>query len=145
MLNGKNTVRPSPILVSNQLNRLCLCVCLRNAVPGVNEPAGALRDSLNAPLIGTRTFGKGRTQRLIKLANAEGGVLLVSDHKYFTPIKHAPIDNVGLEPDVVCKPDQVVQQKWVAGRVGEDGGDVGSLLSDPCIKLAAERLSGSAA
>lgn len=102
--------------------------------------AGALHDELNAPLIGTPTYGKGRTQRVIRLADGKS-TLLVSTLKYFTP-QHTIIDTVGLQPDVVCKPDEVLGQQWVGGSVGQDGG---SLLDDPCIKLAAERFVGTGA
>jgi C-terminal processing protease CtpA/Prc len=101
--------------------------------------AGALHDELKAPIIGTTTYGKGRTQRVIRLADGKS-TLLVSTLKYFTP-EHTTIDNAGLQPDVVCKPEEILGQQWLGGRVGED---VGSLLDDPCIKLAAERLSSAA-
>lgn len=103
--------------------------------------AGALHDELHAPLIGTTTYGKGRTQRVIRLSDGKS-TLLVSTLKYYTP-QHSTIDGVGLAPDTVCSPDEVLGQQWVGGRFGEDG-DGGSLLDDPCIKLAAQRLAGVA-
>lgn len=102
--------------------------------------AGTLRDELRAPLIGSTTFGKGRTQRVIRLADGKS-TLLVSTLKYFTP-QHSTIDQEGLQPDVVCTPEEVLGQQWVGGRVGQEGG---SLLDDPCIRLAAQRLAGGAA
>jgi C-terminal processing protease CtpA/Prc len=97
--------------------------------------AGALHDELRAPLIGTTTYGKGRTQRVIRLADGKS-TLLVSTLKYLTPA-HVAIDNVGLAPDVVCEPEAVLAQQWQGGKQ-----EAGSLLDDPCIKLAAERLTG---
>lgn len=99
--------------------------------------AGALHDELAAPLIGTTTYGKGRTQRVIQLSDGSS-TLLVSTMKYFTP-KHTVIDKVGLKPDVVCDPPEVLGQRWTGGKQEENV----SLLDDPCIKLAAERLSGT--
>lgn len=101
--------------------------------------AGTLRDELKAPLIGSTTFGKGRTQRVIRLADGES-TLLVSTLKYFTP-QHSTIDVLGLQPDVVCKPEEVLGQQWVGGKVGPGG----SLLDDPCIRLAAQRLADAGA
>lgn len=100
--------------------------------------AGALHDELHAPLIGTTTFGKGRTQRVIRLSDGKS-TLLVSTLKYFTP-QHSTIHSVGLQPDVVCKPDEVLGQQWLGGRVGDDDASL-SLLDDPCIRLAAERFA----
>jgi C-terminal processing protease CtpA/Prc len=69
--------------------------------------------------------------------------LLVSTLKYFTP-QHTEIDQVGLKPDLVCDPPEVVGGKWTGGRVGGED-EVGlSLLDDPCVKLAAEKLAGRA-
>jgi C-terminal processing protease CtpA/Prc len=102
--------------------------------------AGALHDELSAPLIGTTTYGKGRSQRVVQLADGTS-TLLVSTLKYFTP-QHTEIDQVGLQPDLVCDPPEVVGGKWTGGRV--DGEELGalSLLDDPCVKLAAEKLTG---
>lgn len=102
--------------------------------------AGALRDELSSPLIGTTTYGKGRSQRVVQLADGTS-TLLVSTLKYFTP-QHTDIDGVGLRPDVVCDPPQVVGQRWTGGRVGGEAVGGFSLLDDPCVKLAAERLAG---
>lgn len=98
--------------------------------------AGALHDELAAPLIGTTTYGKGRTQRVMQLSD-NTSTLLVSTMKYFTP-KHTEIDHVGLKPDVVCDPPVVTGQRWMGGKQGQDKV---SLLDDPCIKMAAEKLA----
>lgn len=102
--------------------------------------AGALHDELKAPLVGETTYGKGRSQRVVRLS--DGGTLLVSTLRYFTP-RHAEIDGVGLVPDVACQPpaDEAGAQ-WRGGAVEDDAAV--SLLDDPCIRLATERLSGVA-
>ncbi|WIA22215.1 hypothetical protein OEZ85_004545 [Tetradesmus obliquus] len=101
--------------------------------------AGALHDELSAPLIGTTTYGKGRSQRVVQLADGTS-TLLVSTLKYFTP-QHTEIDKVGLKPDLVCDPPEVVGGKWTGGRVDGEGEGRLLLLDDPCVKLAAEKLT----
>lgn len=53
--------------------------------------AGALRDSGGAVLLGERTFGKGRSQRVIPLTG--GSKLLLSNLAFLTP-SGTPIDKV---------------------------------------------------
>lgn len=95
--------------------------------------AGALHDNRDALLVGEQTFGKGRTQRVIGLQ--DGSTLLVSSMQYLTP-SHAAVDHVGLAPDVACRPKRVRSEYYNGGQVGG-----GSLLDDPCIKLASARLT----
>jgi carboxyl-terminal processing protease len=98
--------------------------------------AGALHDGRSALLVGERTFGKGRTQRVIELT--DGSTLLVSTMLYRTPT-HKVVDKVGLAPDVVCRAQAVGSELWQAGSVSG-----GSLLDDPCVELAARKLSRQA-
>lgn len=98
--------------------------------------AGALHDELAAPLVGARTYGKGRSQRVVKLQ--DGSTLLVSTLRYFTP-RHTSIDGVGLAPDVACEPRELAGARWQGGRLGGDEGGT-SLLEDPCVRLAAQQL-----
>jgi hypothetical protein len=56
----------------------------RNTASTAELIAGALHDDLAAPLIGTTTYGKGRSQRVVHLADGMS-TLLVSSIKYFTP------------------------------------------------------------
>lgn len=67
--------------------------------------AGALRDNDKAKIVGTKTYGKGVIQQLMKLSNGSG--LKVTIEEYFTPKKNK-INGVGIEPDEVVKlPDTV--------------------------------------
>jgi carboxyl-terminal processing protease len=59
--------------------------------------AGALRDQQQIPLIGTKTFGKGSVQELIKLS--DGSSIRVTVAKWYTPSGHNIHEN-GLEPDI---------------------------------------------
>ena len=58
--------------------------------------AGALRDNNVAKLIGTKTYGKGSVQQLLKLA--DGSMLKVTSAHWYTPSGKG-IDKAGLEPD----------------------------------------------
>lgn len=67
--------------------------------------AGALRDNEKATIVGTKTYGKGVIQQLMKLNNGSG--LKVTIEEYFTPKKNK-INGVGIEPDEVIElPDTV--------------------------------------
>ena len=55
--------------------------------------AASLRDNHRAQLLGEKTFGKGRTQRVIPLKG--GALLLLSNTVYLTP-EHQKVDKVGL-------------------------------------------------
>lgn len=58
--------------------------------------AGALRDNNAATLIGTKTFGKGSVQQLVKFL--EGDELKVTIARWYTP-SGKNIDGQGIEPD----------------------------------------------
>lgn len=62
--------------------------------------AGALRDNGRALLIGSRTFGKGSVQTLIRLSSGEAIKLTTS--RYFRP-SGASIHGAGIMPDVVLE------------------------------------------
>ena len=49
--------------------------------------AGALKDSGRAPLVGTKTFGKGVVQGVFPLSN--GGALSVTTDRYLTAAEHS--------------------------------------------------------
>lgn len=58
--------------------------------------AGALKDNDRATLVGTKTYGKGVIQTLIKLTDGSG--LKMTTEEYYTP-NHNKINKVGIEPD----------------------------------------------
>ena len=105
--------------------------------------AGALAggDTATVLTVGERSFGKGRTQRSVPLTG--GGLLLISNRTFTTPAGVA-VDGVGLTPAVKCVPDVATAGFFVSGGTEmAEGGDAvlaDSLLSDPCVRLAAERL-----
>jgi carboxyl-terminal processing protease len=58
--------------------------------------SGALKDNHRAKLVGVKTFGKGKVQRILKLSDGSGINLTVA--KYLTPAG-TDIDHKGIEPD----------------------------------------------
>lgn len=62
--------------------------------------AGAAQDTGTATLIGTKTYGKGSVQTVIRLD--EGSAIKLTIAKYFTP-KDRSINGVGIEPDIVIE------------------------------------------
>ena len=73
--------------------------------------AGAVQDTNAGTLVGTKTYGKGSVQTILKLDNATGMKLTIA--KYLTP-RDRSINGVGIEPDV----------KVEAGDVKEGGKDI---------------------
>lgn len=132
--DGTEAVRLEGVAAAPLGRGLPLVVLVNGGTASTSELlAGALHDDVGAQLLGSRTFGKGRTQRVIRLS--DGSALLVSIALYTTPAG-TPVDKVGLTPDVACAPEGVGEERWFAGAVGG-----GSLLDDPCIKLAVDRLA----
>ena len=62
--------------------------------------AAALSEDLNAPLVGTRTYGKGVFQKVIDLSN--GGALDLTIGEYFTA-SGVSLAGEGLKPDVKAR------------------------------------------
>jgi carboxyl-terminal processing protease len=108
--------------------------------------AGSLRDGgPGATIVGERTFGKGRSQRVFTLQNggavavaaeqqqqqqaqaqdrsppAAGGgaTLLVSTMRFATP-SGVPIDGVGLEPSVACASPAAGFEVFMGGAAGDN-------------------------
>ncbi len=66
---------------------------------------GALKDHNMAKVVGTKTYGKGVIQEILKLT--DGSALKLTIEEYYTP-KHNKINKVGITPDVEVKlPEEV--------------------------------------
>jgi carboxyl-terminal processing protease len=80
----------------------------RNSASAAEIVAGALQDRKRAPLVGTRTFGKGVFQEVIDLSN--GGALDITAGQYFLPSGRnlggkGTSTGSGLTPDVSATDD----------------------------------------
>lgn len=64
--------------------------------------SGALQDWGRAMVVGTQTFGKGSVQTILPLS--DGSALRLTTAKYYTP-KGRSIQNTGIDPDIVVKPN----------------------------------------
>ncbi len=69
----------------------------RGSASGSEVLAGALQDAGRAPLIGTRTFGKGTVNQVREMSDQSA--LYVSIARWYTP-KGRQIEGAGLQPDV---------------------------------------------
>ena len=71
--------------------------------------SGAIRDTGEGTLVGTRTFGKGVVQSVIDFPDGSG--LKVTTARYFTPSGEC-IHGVGIEPDVEIELDEDVVTRY---------------------------------
>jgi carboxyl-terminal processing protease len=74
----------------------------RNTASAAEILAAALADNAGAPVVGTRSFGKGVFQQEIGLAN--GGALKLTVGEYFTPAG-VNLAGEGIQPDVKARDD----------------------------------------
>ena len=58
--------------------------------------AGALKDNNRAKIVGTKTYGKGVIQELLRLK--DGSAIKLTTEEYYTP-NRTKINKVGIEPD----------------------------------------------
>ncbi len=86
--------------------------------------AGALRDRLDAPLIGERTFGKGSVQRVYYLDPDRTTGMKITTQRYLTPSGYSIEEEEGLVPDH--------EVPWSEGDV------MGEFDSDPQLQKALE-------
>lgn len=70
---------------------------------------GALRDNECAKIVGTKTYGKGVIQEVLKLT--DGSALKLTTEEYFTP-NRSKINKVGIEPDEVVELPEGVQMSY---------------------------------
>jgi carboxyl-terminal processing protease len=90
---------------SSALGDLPLVVLVNGQTASAGEiVAGALKDNQRALVVGTRTFGKGSVQTLIKLEEANGAIKLTTAH-YRLPSGRS-IDRSGAEKSWGVDPDE---------------------------------------
>ncbi|MEO6014906.1 MAG: S41 family peptidase [Devosia sp.] len=83
--------------------------------------AGALQDHKRATLIGTRSFGKGTVQSIVRLG-ANGGIRLTTA-RYYTP-NNRSIQAAGITPDIVITenvPAEFAGRDEILGEAGLNG------------------------
>lgn len=69
--------------------------------------AGALKDHNKATIIGTKTYGKGVIQTLIRLADGSG--IKITTEEYCTPNRNK-INKVGIEPDITVELPEDIEE-----------------------------------
>lgn len=68
--------------------------------------SGAIQDTGVGTLIGTKTYGKGSVQTILKLHE---GAIKLTIAKYFTPSDRS-INGIGIEPDIKVEMEKTLQQ-----------------------------------
>ena len=99
--NNKETVRKSkkdPII-----NMPIVILTNENTASASEILAGALKDLGKAKIVGTKTYGKGVMQEVVKLST--GGALKVTIEEFRTPNGNE-IHKKGIEPDITVEDDQ---------------------------------------
>lgn len=71
--------------------------------------AGALKDNECATIIGTKTYGKGVIQEILKLT--DGSALKLTTEEYYTPSR-TKINKIGIEPDIVVELPEGVKASY---------------------------------
>lgn len=79
---------------------------------------GALKDH-GFTVIGTRTYGKGVIQQVVKLEN--GGYLKYTIASFYSPIKKNPIHGIGIKPDILLSDPGLQLVRAVAELNGGEG------------------------
>ena len=101
--NNKETVRKSkkdPII-----NMPIIILTNENTASASEILAGALKDLGKAKIVGTKTYGKGVIQQILKISDGSG--LKITIEEYQTP-NRKKINKVGIEPDEKVElPDSV--------------------------------------
>jgi len=92
--------------------KIPLVVLVNEGTASASEiTAGAIQDKGRAPLVGTKTYGKGSVQNWIALKDDQGAVRVTIAH-WLTP-KERLIHKVGLTPDYVV---ELTEEDIKAGR-----------------------------
>ncbi|MBI3954352.1 MAG: S41 family peptidase, partial [Chloroflexi bacterium] len=86
-VQNDGTERPWGVLSGGIATTTPLAVLVdEGSASGAEVVAGALQDARRAPLIGTKTFGKGSINIVRELSN--GGALYVTSGRWLTPARH---------------------------------------------------------
>lgn len=101
--NGKEIITKSE---ENPIINMPIVVLVNENTASASEIlAGALKDNNKATIIGTKTYGKGVIQSLMKLTDGSG--LKTTIAEYCTP-NRSKINKIGIEPDIIVElPDDI--------------------------------------
>lgn len=107
---------------------LPMVVLINNGSASASEiVAGALQDHRRAVIVGTKSFGKGSVQTIIRLRN-EGGIRLTTS-RYYTPSGRS-IQALGIEPDIMVE-QLDVKKKETADRPRRNEATLRGHLNNP--------------
>lgn len=91
-------VNPNPKVPPGAFASTNMVVLINNGTASASEIfAALLRDWLNIPLVGEKTFGKGSVQRRIDLKDKDGIKLTIA--QYFVGNNDVQVNKIGLDPD----------------------------------------------
>jgi carboxyl-terminal processing protease len=102
-VRGKSGTQPSEYYATKdgKLQSYPLIVIVNKGSASASEVvAEALQDSKRAPILGTKTFGKGSVQTIIRLENGSG--LKLTTAKFYAPSGRS-INEVGVMPDIIVE------------------------------------------
>lgn len=81
----------------------------KNSASASEVLAGALQDNKRATIVGTKSYGKGTLQDVLRLQ--DGSSLKITTNEFFTPLKNK-INGVGIVPDRVIELPEEYQEKY---------------------------------
>ncbi|MBI2487581.1 MAG: S41 family peptidase [Deltaproteobacteria bacterium] len=105
-VRGKSGTQPTEYYATKngKLQNYPLIVIVNKGSASASEVvAEALQDSQRAPILGTKTFGKGSVQTIIRLENGSG--LKLTTAKFYAPSGRS-INEVGVMPDIIVENDK---------------------------------------
>ena len=116
---GKNKKQDSEWCASNRRTRVDLPLVIivnKGSASGTEIVAGAIQDWNRGVILGSKTFGKGTVQSVMRLK--DGSALRLTTAKYFTPSGRC-IHEEGITPDIVAEISQEDEIKLVMKKYDE--------------------------
>jgi carboxyl-terminal processing protease len=108
----KNGIKKYEMSDKNEIGIPITVLINGNSASASEVLAGALRDYKKATLIGTKSYGKGIVQSLIKLSDGSGIKITIA--RYFTPLGEC-IQGIGINPDVKVE----INEKYIKTSISQ--------------------------